>query len=93
MSFGIIIKGKHRPPRKPASQQNKHLGPWSNTAQAQYKKSKYKADFKQEKMVQELDSMGWKDSSAIATMTQMSVSAVKTMQKKVGKNIHLDGKL
>lgn len=71
---------------------NAHNGKWSRHATAQYRKvsKENKEEFRKEKMVQELHNQGFNE-AAISGMTTLSESSVKSMMKKTGKNIHLDG--
>jgi len=72
---------------------NSLLGDWSHQAKRQLSEvsKENKGEFKQEKRVQELAKAGF-NHAAIAGMTNMPESSVKTMIKNTG-NIHLDGKV
>ncbi len=90
----IIIKGSKKSQRsRRGSRPNEHVGPWSMPAQRQYAKvsKENREDFKNEKRVQELHKQGFNE-AAISGMTLLSESSVKSMMKKTGKNIILDGK-
>lgn len=69
------------------------MGNWSPQAQKQLSSvsKENKGEFRQEKRVQELAKAGF-NHAAIAGMTNMGESSVKTMIKNTG-NIHLDGKV
>ena len=75
------------------SKPNQHVGQWSKPAQSQFRKvsKENKEEFRKEKTVQELTKQGFNE-AAISGMTTLSESSVKSMMKKTGQNIVLDGR-
>lgn len=94
MAITIIIKGKHKPTRRKGSRPNSMLGPHSPEADRQYRgvSQENKGEYQTEKRVQELTKGGFNE-AAISGMMKIPESSVKTLRKKTGQNIHLDGKI
>ena len=87
-----IITSKKTGRRSMGAMPNAHNGKWSKAATEQFHavSKENKDTFKKEKMVQELANQGFNE-AAISGMTTLRESSVKSMMKKTGKNIHLDG--